>query len=230
MWNHVYPKAIIVEGYSSKVWSGVNAGRGVILHSMEGYIGYALQMVANPNVEVSWHFSIGQDGQVYQHFDLLACPWHAGSRIWNQTYIGIEHEGSVENPKLNLDYRPWTEAEILASVELVQWIQSTLARIQLGWDKLERGVNLFEHNEINMSTTCPNNLVPWERYKEREVFSPYEEAALRGLIQWREDVVPLIDRMLDTIVKLADDEIVDDQEVKTIKDQLAAIHKATGGN
>ena len=49
-----------------------------------------------PGVNVSWHLTIGRDGQVYQLHDFRKTTWHAGRSSWNgisgmnRWSIGIE--------------------------------------------------------------------------------------------------------------------------------------------
>ena len=61
-------------------------------------------------------------------------------------------------------------------------------------------------------------------------FTEGEVAALRGIIEWREAVVPVIDDAIAQIELLATGEILDDSEVAAIRDRLAAISAAAGGN
>lgn len=149
-----YGPAVRHLGPVSKVWPEPNQHVGVVLHSMEGYIAAALAEIDDVNVPLSWHFSIDKQGIVYQHYDLSASCWHAGSHAQNNLLIGVEHEG--------ITGEPLTEAQAQASVELVKWIAS-----ECGWALARDGANktLWEHREIPAAnTTCPNGRIPWERY------------------------------------------------------------------
>lgn len=148
-----YPEAIWQPGPAWKVWPERNAIAGVIEHSMEGEEEGAWSQL-NGSAEVSWHFSVMYDGAVFQHYELDASPWHAGSKARNVTLIGVEHEGRKGEPL--------TPAQVKSSVALTRWV----AR-QGGW-RMERHKTLFEHNEVS-STSCPNGRIPWSAYEEEEL-------------------------------------------------------------
>lgn len=122
---------------------------------MEGYEAGAWS-VLDGNAQASWHFSVMQDGRVFQHYDITEGCWHAGARAANLRLIGIEHEGRSGEP--------FTEAQIQASTALVAWI----AR-ERGW-KPVRDATLVEHWKVpGAVTTCPNGRIPWSRYEEDDV-------------------------------------------------------------
>ena len=163
-----YPNGQWLPGPPESVWPDCNKCSGAVLHSAEGsWYGLQHQLVGG---NVSWHFSVLQDGRVFQHYELDASCWHAGSRAANATLIGIEHEGGgPNNPS-----EPLTPLQLAASVTLVGWLAS-----QFGW-RMERGVTLFEHNELT-NTRCPSGRIPWERY----MFKPEtldRESALNAFV------------------------------------------------
>ena len=96
---------------------------------------------------MSWHFTVGNDGEVLQHYALNLITWHAGQEA-NLLYVGIECEGTaghaIRGPQLE------------ALAELVRWI----ARVD-HWESYTRGITLFEHNEF-MNTACPSGRIPWQ--------------------------------------------------------------------
>ncbi len=149
-----YPLAIQHRGPASKLWPERNAQAGIVLHSLEGYVPYALQEIDDEAIALSWHFTVAADGLVYQHYDLWESPWHAGTKAANIRLIGIEHEGVAGVPL--------TDIQRNASVALVQWIADESGLV-LSRDAATR--TLWEHNEIpGAQTTCPNGRIPWEAY------------------------------------------------------------------
>lgn len=135
--------------YSKYGYDGYGSGNaiaGVVLHSMDGnYATGGVNVLLN--TQQSWHFSILRDGQVLQHYDLERQCYHTGVGGANRKYIGIEHEGYHEaGPP-----EPIYEAQIKASVELVQWI----ANIPVAWP-VELNHTLFEHKFFGTSS-CPGN-------------------------------------------------------------------------
>ena len=173
-----YPKAIQSPGPFEKRYTQQNAQIGVVLHSAEGSIQGTIGELNKLSRRASWHFSISKKGEVYQHYSTTISCWHAGCFSANTKLIGVEHEGKVGEPL--------TEEQAIASIELVRWMQE-----QLGWGALERGVNLFEHNEVwdwdednAGSTACPSGRIPWNRYLEDAMTE--EE---RTLLNWLKDYI-----------------------------------------
>lgn len=158
-----YPQAIQdVQGADNKYFPAINSGLGIVLHSAEGYRTALLQEVQDPNVALSWHFSIDKQGNVYQHYTIDKSCWHGGNYFANTNYIGIEHEGIIGEPL--------TSEQFIASYNLVHWLADTL-----GIPIINR-VTLHAHKDVwNMSvpntgpTSCPNNRIPFDSYTEDDV-------------------------------------------------------------
>ena len=150
---HEYPVAIQRPGPMNKQWLDPNLMNGVILHSAEGYEAGLWSQLDNPNIPASWHFSVMQDGRVFQHYLLNESPWHAGSKVWNTRLIGIEHEG-IAGEQL-------TTQQQVASCSLVMWVAQQ-ALFTPNRDVYYR--TLYEHNEVNPQTACPSNRIDWNQY------------------------------------------------------------------
>lgn len=101
----------------------------------------------------SWHFSVLQDGRVFQHYPIESVAWHAGSKTWNEKLIGIEHEGGAE-PFYG---EPLTEPQYQATLRLTLWLLKTCR-----WPEFRVGVQGMEHNWV-YSTACPSGRIPWQR-------------------------------------------------------------------
>jgi len=170
-----YPNATWRAGPSEKRgYPGVttNAARGVVCHSMVGYLAGAMARLDSAD-RASWHFSVLQNGTVLQHYNTADVTWHCGSREWNQKLIGIEHEGGYDPVD-----EPLTVPQRDASVTLVRW----LAR-EHGFP-LERQVSLWEHHEIappSDPTACPSGRIPWEFYTTEETDMPLTDQDKRDI-------------------------------------------------
>jgi N-acetyl-anhydromuramyl-L-alanine amidase AmpD len=138
-------------GPAANQYADENACEGVVLHSAEGHFSAGNTPIGlMVSRDVSWHFTVFEDGRVQQHFPLSASCWHSGGLHGeNRRLIGVEHEGVGT---------PLTAPQLASSLVLVRWLAEVC-----GWGPLARRVNLWEHNEIS-STTCPNGRIPWERY------------------------------------------------------------------
>ncbi|AFZ67056.1 N-acetylmuramoyl-L-alanine amidase [Deinococcus peraridilitoris] len=136
-------------------------GRGVpidrvVIHVADGSYDGTLSWFANPDCNVSAHYTVAMNGRVGQSVREDDTAWHAGDTLMNRRSIGIEHEGrpSVE---------PWTpsDAQLRASASLVAGL---CLRYGIPADR----THLIGHNEVNPKRTarknCPGPTWPWERY------------------------------------------------------------------
>ena len=96
-------------GPADKVYSQGNSGKGIALHSMEGYgtggiTGRMMSTVRLPDgnyapiAQASWMFSNMVDGTFYQHYPVTAATWTSGNRLANTTLWGCESEGVAGTP------------------------------------------------------------------------------------------------------------------------------------
>jgi len=108
---------------------------GIVMHSLEGSVEAGLQLLSDPEILESWHFTIALDGRVLQHVDTSEIAWHAGSYRWNKTTLGVEAEGE-EGQML-------TPQQKQATTRLAAWI---FRQHHLG--QPQRRVNLWEHREL----------------------------------------------------------------------------------
>lgn len=86
----------------------------------------ALERLTNPEAKVSAHYTVDEDGTIYQHVDEHKRAWHAGVSCWyeetniNAVSIGIE----MVNPGHEFGYRDFPQAQIDVVIKLCQDIQS----------------------------------------------------------------------------------------------------------
>jgi N-acetylmuramoyl-L-alanine amidase len=84
----------------------------------------ALARLCDPAAAVSAHYLIDEDGSVVALVPEHRCAWHAGRSAWqsqerlNDISIGIE----LVNPGHEWGYRPFTEAQYAACIELCRAI------------------------------------------------------------------------------------------------------------
>jgi len=120
----------------------------------------ALGKMTNPDVEVSAHYLISEEGVVTQLVSEEKRAWHAGRSFWrgtkdvNSASIGIEldHPGHDE---ANGGYRAFSDAQIDALVPL-------MARIVKDYD-IPRA-NVVGHSDVApLRKLDPGELFPWDR-------------------------------------------------------------------
>lgn len=157
--------------YPNAIWRGTNkhgylgnvthGNQGLVIHSAEGSLAGLFSVLDGPR-QASWHFSMTQDGRVFQHVDTASVAWTNGSYDSNTRFWGIECEGGGPG---NFG-EPLTEAQYQALVGVVRWLWE--AHGLTGWlTRYERQQTLWEHNEMTRfgaaSTSCPSGRIPWTR-------------------------------------------------------------------
>jgi N-acetylmuramoyl-L-alanine amidase len=120
-------------------------------------VGAALARLRDPDAKVSAHYLIDEDGDVVQLVPEERRAWHAGVSSWtarprlNDCSIGIE----LVNPGHEWGYRPFTDAQYEACIELCQAI---LAR----WPIAPRRV--LAHSDVAPARKQdPGELFDWAR-------------------------------------------------------------------
>lgn len=139
----------------------------VILHytGMEN-AGDALKRLRDPDSKVSAHYTVDEDGAVYQHVDENVRAWHAGASFWqgvediNSHSIGIE----IVNPGHEWGYRPFTGHQ-MKSV-----------------DGLCRDI-MKRHNILPENVLAHSDVAPARKQDPGELF-PWEEMARHGIGIW----------------------------------------------
>lgn len=133
------------QGYSN---CHARIAKGAIVHSSEGWwSGIQSRLMADN--DVSWHFSVLQDGRVYQHYPLPAVCWHGGSPYPNERFAGIECEGTAGQPVAGGQFE--------ALVTLLKWISEQEQWLGFAFG---RDCVLSEHN-MYFPTACPSGRIPW---------------------------------------------------------------------
>ncbi len=138
------------DGPAAKVYADRNAMQGVVCHSAEGWLAGTLAELEKPEREASWHFTIDDDGTLYQHYPITASCWASGNYKANVTTIAVESIGTKAAPLTDAQER--TMLNLASDLELALGI------------KLVRGATLWEHNEVAQwekpnagPTSCPSH-------------------------------------------------------------------------
>ena len=117
----------------------------------------ALQRLCDPEVEVSAHYLIAEDGRIWQMVAEEMRAWHAGAGQWrdvtdvNSRSIGIE--------LANLGDHPFPEPQMAALEALMQGIMGR-------WDIAPEGV--IGHSDMAPTRKCdPGPRFDWERLEKQ---------------------------------------------------------------
>jgi len=117
----------------------------------------ALARLRDPAAQVSAHYMVEEDGRIFRLVAEERRAWHAGKSFWrgetdvNSASIGVE----IVNPGHEFGYRPFTEPQIAAVIELVGDIRSR-------WTIED--VDIVGHSDIAPDRKeDPGELFPWKR-------------------------------------------------------------------
>ncbi len=126
--------------------------KAFVIHVIEGNFSGALSWCLDPKSEVSYHFIVKENGEIYQLVETENTAWHAGLAVkptWQGHTIG-------RNPNLEtigIAFAGWaTKGPSLAQILAIRDIileQSAIHRIPL--DRK----NIVGHNEIRADKVCP---------------------------------------------------------------------------
>lgn len=115
----------------------------------------ALARLTSEESKVSSHYTVDEDGKIYQHVEESKRAWHAGVSCWqgvkniNAISIGIE----IVNPGHEFGYRDFPEQQIDAVINLCQEIQ--------GRHAIE---NVLAHSDVAPDRKeDPGELFPWKK-------------------------------------------------------------------
>jgi N-acetyl-anhydromuramyl-L-alanine amidase AmpD len=109
--------------------------RMVIVHIMEGTLDGTDSLFHNPASQVSAHFGVGKDGQVYQWVDTDDMAWHAMDA--NAYAIGIENEGHCGEVL--------TKLQLASNAAIFAWANNHYPAIDMWLNRRVEGSGLSYH-------------------------------------------------------------------------------------
>jgi N-acetyl-anhydromuramyl-L-alanine amidase AmpD len=113
----------------------------IIIHVTQGAWAGALNWFTRPIAQASAHYVVrSSDGFVGQSVREKDIAWHSGNWLYNQTSIGIEHEGYFDNPNW------FTDTMFRSSAQLAAYLAN---KYQIPIDRQ----HIIGHNEV----PDPNN-------------------------------------------------------------------------
>jgi hypothetical protein len=186
--------AVRVDGPRSKTYATVNAGAGIVWHSMEGWWAGSLAELMKPARQASWMFSIRLDGTLVQHYPVTASCWASGNSLANTQWWSVELEGIFSTP-INA-------AQLATARRLIgEWLAYrrasvpaiTATRTGTLWTK-----TMWEHREVDViaspnagETACPSEryALLWAALAEED--EPMTEAEKRRLEDAEEGIALL---------------------------------------
>ncbi len=123
----------------------------VVIHDMEGSYDGSISWFKNPASQVSAHYCIrSSDGDITQMVREQDTAWHAGNWPYNQTAIGIEHEGWMSQPT-----RWYTETMYRRSAQLTAAITK---RYSIAVDRS----HVIGHNQVPPPSTHTDPGTGWD--------------------------------------------------------------------
>lgn len=130
--------------------------------------------LCDPGPEVSAHYVIGEQGQVWRLVDERMRAWHAGLSCWreerdvNSASVGIE----LANCASLADFPPFAEAQMVA-------LEALLGGVMSRWNIAAQGV--LGHSDVAPGRKAdPGPKFDWERLAHQGLALPRPEAGEAG--------------------------------------------------
>ncbi|MGY5845998.1 N-acetylmuramoyl-L-alanine amidase [Salegentibacter sp. HM20] len=147
----------------------------VIHHTAQDSVAQTLRTFTLPRTNVSSHYVIGRDGEVYHMLNDYFRAWHGGIGQWgnntdlNSSSIGIELD--------NNGFEEFSEAQIASLIGVLKILKE---------DYKIPAKNFIGHSDIAPSRKVdPNKTFPWERLAEEGFGLWYDEAEVNELkMEW----------------------------------------------
>ncbi len=139
----------------------------VVLHYTDvATIEEALQILTDPEREVSSHYAIDEDGTIYQLVAYEKRAWHAGPSSWqgqdnvNHFSIGIELQngGYHAGYALTGEWPPFPDAQINALMEL---LKALMAKFPIPLGRVVGHEDIAPGRKID-----PGPVFPWNKVRE----------------------------------------------------------------
>jgi N-acetyl-anhydromuramyl-L-alanine amidase AmpD len=103
------------DNYTAANRSYSNPINKILIHVTQGPWAGATKWFLDPNAQASSHYTVrSSDGFIGQSVKEKDIAWHAGNWLYNQTSVGIEHEGYVSDPKWFTDVMYDSSAKLSA--------------------------------------------------------------------------------------------------------------------
>lgn len=141
------------ENYTGADRPSSNTIDKIVIHVTQGSWEGSLEWFKNPQAQASAHYTIrSEDGKVGQSVREADIAWHAGNWEYNQTSVGIEHEGWIDEPEWFTDTMYEASAKLTADIAAEYGIP------------LDRD-HIIGHNEVPGAThTDPGEHWDWDKY------------------------------------------------------------------
>jgi N-acetyl-anhydromuramyl-L-alanine amidase AmpD len=136
----------------------------IIVHVTQGSWASALNWFSDPTAEASAHYVVrSADGFVGQSVSEMNIAWHAGNWPYNQTSVGIEHEGYFNDPSW------FTDAMFRSSAQLAAYLankyQIPIDRDHIiGHNEVPDPYNPGEYGGASHHINCPGPNWWWDLY------------------------------------------------------------------
>lgn len=136
----------------------------IVIHTTEVDLQGTLDIFRNPAAQVSAHFVIASDGEVFEMVDSSFRAWHA--TYYNSRSVGIEMVGYAGQPGT------WNESNLASLAEVVAWITLAYPEVPLvhplgdayGYsNNTYDEAGLVGHGQVQpWNRTDPGVYFPWE--------------------------------------------------------------------
>jgi N-acetyl-anhydromuramyl-L-alanine amidase AmpD len=137
---------------------------GIVIHVTQGSWSGAINWFNNPSASASAHYTVrSADGFIGQSVSEKDIAWHSGNWDFNQSSIGIEHEGYFDNPAWFTDTMFRSSAQLTAYLAKKYQIPIDRAHI-IGHNEVPDPYHPGEYGGASHHINCPGNYWYWDLY------------------------------------------------------------------
>lgn len=127
----------------------------IVIHCTDGYFPSDLEWLRNKDSQVSTHYYISPEGEIYQLVNDHLCAWHAG-HIVKPTFKYLKKNTNVNRYSLGIEISLKMPNEIL----LVQWnkLKELVEQLCISYNiPIDRN-HIIGHREIKSIKVCPGSI------------------------------------------------------------------------
>ena len=136
----------------------------IVIHVTQGSWASAINWFANPAAQASGHYTVrSSDGFVGQSVSEKDIAWHAGNWSFNQSSVGIEHEGYFDNPSWFTDAMFRSSAKLTAYLANKYHIPIDRDHI-IGHNEVPDPYHTGQYGGASHHVSCPGNYWYWDLY------------------------------------------------------------------
>lgn len=184
--------------------------RAIIIHYTEINLQETLEKFADPNSQVSSHYVVDKNGDIYNLIDDIERAWHAGESCWNGEANLNNYSIGIEI--VNSGFEPYIDEQINSVITLVSYLK---AKYNI------KNYSIIGHSDIaSERKQDPGKLFPWKKLAENNLGIYLLDDIIHNQkpnYNYKIDISAVQNKLASYGYKIAITNIVDQQTINVIK-------------